>query len=102
MTRVSGLVSGNFPLRKGGETHQEVSKMQTKGGLAVCSVGDEVNNRGTRRGDGQHYGGGEKDIIGGFKAGNRRLGAVGGSSAASRLLAGFLTLPHFRFKPRRA
>lgn len=56
MTSVLGLVSGNLPLRKGGETHQEVSKMQTKGGLAVCSVSNEVNHRGTwRGGDGQHY-----------------------------------------------
>lgn len=62
MTRVLGLLSGNFPLRKGGETHQEVSKMQTKGGLAVCSVNNEVNHRGTwRGGDGQHYVVGEGD-----------------------------------------
>lgn len=41
-------------------------------------------------------------IIDRFEAGNKHLEAVGGSSAAFHLLAGFLTLPHFRFKPRRA
>lgn len=78
MTRVSGLVSGNFPLRKGGETHQEVSKMQTKGGLAVCSVGDEVNNRGTRRGDGQHYVVGRRTLLVVSRQGTDIWGQSGG------------------------
>lgn len=44
-----------------GETHQEVLKAQTKGGL-VCSVTDGENHRGTRSGgDGQHYVLGEED-----------------------------------------
>lgn len=45
-----------------GETHQEVLKAQTKGGLDVCSVSDGVNHRGTwSGGDGQHYVVGEGD-----------------------------------------
>lgn len=38
-----------------------------------------------------------KEIILGFEAGNRHMEAAGGSSAASHLLDGFLTLPHFQF-----
>lgn len=72
--------------------------MQTKGGLAVCSVSDEENHRGR---DGQRYIVREEEYQW-FEAGNRHLEAVGGSSAASRLLAGFLALPHFQFKPRKA
>lgn len=46
-----------------GETHQEVVKAQTKGGLDVCSVSHGVNYRGARTGgDGQHYVEGEGDV----------------------------------------